>query len=50
MVIAAIAEHYGVAVLHYDHDFDRISAVTDQIVDWVGVRAGADEDTFDRRK
>jgi predicted nucleic acid-binding protein len=40
LIIAAIAEHHGVSVIHYDHDFDRISAVTNQAVEWV-VPAGS---------
>ena len=32
---AAVAEHHGVAVIHYDHDFDRIATVTGQPVQWV---------------
>ncbi|MBX7432568.1 PIN domain nuclease [Mycobacterium sp. Y57] len=40
LIIAAVAEHHGVSVLHYDHDFDRISAITDQAVEWV-VPAGS---------
>lgn len=40
LIIAAIAEHHGVAVIHYDHDFDRIAAVTGQSVEWV-VPAGS---------
>lgn len=35
LVIAAAAEQVGLAVLHYDRDFDRIAAVTRQRVDWV---------------
>lgn len=40
LIIAAVAEHHGVAVIHYDRDFDRITAVTGQPVDWV-VPAGS---------
>ncbi len=35
LIIAAIAEHHCVAVMHYDHDFDRIAAITGQPVEWV---------------
>jgi hypothetical protein len=35
LIIAAAAEGSGLAVLHYDADFDRIAAVTHQPVDWV---------------
>ncbi len=40
LIIAAVAEHHGVSVLHYDHVFDRISAITDQAVEWI-VPAGS---------
>jgi predicted nucleic acid-binding protein len=35
LLLAATAERHGVAVLHYDHDFDRIAEVTGQPVEWV---------------
>lgn len=35
LLIAAAAEASDLAVLHYDADFDRISAVTGQRVEWV---------------
>jgi predicted nucleic acid-binding protein len=35
LLIAATAEEQGMAVLHYDHDFDLIAAVTGQPVQWV---------------
>jgi len=35
LIIAATAEQHGVAVLHYDADYDRIAAVTGQAVEWV---------------
>jgi predicted nucleic acid-binding protein len=35
LITAAVAEHHGVAVIHYDHDFDRIATVTGQPVQWV---------------
>jgi predicted nucleic acid-binding protein len=35
LLIAAAAEANGLTVLHYDADFDRISAVTGQPCDWV---------------
>lgn len=40
LLIAAAAEEAGLVVLHYDADFDRISAVTGQPCDWV-VPAGS---------
>jgi predicted nucleic acid-binding protein len=35
LVIAATAEVHGATVLHYDADYERIAAVTDQPVEWV---------------
>lgn len=35
LIIAAAAEQAGMVLLHYDADFDRISAVTGQAVEWV---------------
>ena len=35
LLIAAAAESVGATVLHYDHDFDLIAAVTGQRVEWV---------------
>ena len=35
LVVAAAAEHAGLTVLHYDHDFDRIGEVTGQAMEWV---------------
>jgi predicted nucleic acid-binding protein len=35
LLIAAVAERTGLIVLHYDEDFDRIAAVTDQPTQWV---------------
>jgi predicted nucleic acid-binding protein len=39
LLIAAAAEEAGLVLLHYDADFDLISAVTGQQCEWV-VRAG----------
>jgi len=39
-LVAAAAEAAGLAVLHYDADFDRIAAVTGQKCEWV-VAAGS---------
>ena len=39
LLVAAAAEELGVAVLHFDGDFDRIAGVTGQRCEWV-VRAG----------
>jgi len=35
LIIAAAAEAAGVAILHYDHDYDVIAQVTGQAVEWV---------------
>ncbi len=35
LLIAAAAESAGLVVLHYDRDFDLISGVTGQIVEWI---------------
>ncbi len=35
LLVAAVAEIEGLAVLHYDADFDRIAAVTGQPTRWV---------------
>jgi predicted nucleic acid-binding protein len=38
LMIAAAAETAGVAVLHYDSDYDTIASVTGQPVEWVAPR------------
>jgi predicted nucleic acid-binding protein len=35
LIIAAVAEAAGLAVLHYDADFDLIAEVTGQAMEWV---------------
>jgi predicted nucleic acid-binding protein len=40
LLVAAAAEERGVAVLHYDADFDHIAGVTGQRCEWV-VAAGS---------
>jgi predicted nucleic acid-binding protein len=35
LVIAAAAEAAGLSVLHYDNDYDRIAAVTNQPTEWI---------------
>ncbi len=35
LLIAATAQHYEVTLIHYDHDFDCIAAVTGQPAEWV---------------
>lgn len=42
LLVAAAAEQLGVAVLHYDNDFDLIASVTGQNCQWV-VPAGTVE-------
>lgn len=42
LLIAAIAERHGVAVLHYDTDYDRIAKVTGQPTQWVVPAGEAD--------
>ena len=38
LLIAAAAEAAGIAVLHYDEDYDRIAAITGQHVRWLASR------------
>lgn len=40
LVVAATAELQGLTLLHHDHDFDCIAAVTGQPVQWYGPVAG----------
>ncbi|MDQ6728682.1 MAG: PIN domain-containing protein [Actinomycetota bacterium] len=35
LLIAAAAEAAGLIVLHYDHDFDLIAAITSQPTEWI---------------
>lgn len=35
LVVAAVAERAGLAVLHYDADYDHVAAVTGQPMEWV---------------
>lgn len=35
LLVAAVAERHRLTVLHYDADFDLISALTDQPTEWV---------------
>jgi predicted nucleic acid-binding protein len=35
LLTAAVAERYGVTVLHYDADYDGVQAVTNQPMRWV---------------
>jgi predicted nucleic acid-binding protein len=38
LLTAAVAEHYGAVVLHYDADFEHIAAVTGQAHAWIAPR------------
>ena len=38
LLIAAAAEAAGVAILHYDEDYDRIAGVTGQATRWLAAR------------
>lgn len=42
LVIAAVAECHGATVLHYDGDYDMITAVTGQPTQWVLQPGSAD--------
>ena len=42
VVIAAAAEAAGLAVLHYDDDYDRIARVTHQPMEWVAPAGSLD--------
>jgi predicted nucleic acid-binding protein len=42
LLVAAAAEARGLTVLHYDADFDRISAVTGQPSEWVAPAGSVD--------
>jgi len=38
LITAAIAEHHGAVILHYDADFEHIAAVTSQPHAWIAPR------------
>ena len=42
LLVAAAAEAQGLVVLHYDEDFDRISAVTGQPSEWAAPAGSVD--------
>lgn len=42
LLIAACAEAHGMTVLHHDSDYELISSVTGQPVEWVVPRGSAD--------
>jgi len=42
LLVAATAELAGLTVLHYDEDYERVSAVTGQSTEWVAERGSID--------
>lgn len=42
LLTAAVAEHHGATLLHYDSDFEHIAAVTGQPHTWVVPRGSVD--------
>lgn len=42
LLVAAVAEHAGLALLHYDADFDLIAQVTQQPCEWIVPRGTID--------
>jgi predicted nucleic acid-binding protein len=42
LIIAATAERFSLTVIHYEGDFDRISAITGQPAEWIVPRGTAD--------
>ncbi|MFI9556018.1 PIN domain nuclease [Nonomuraea endophytica] len=42
LIVAAVAERNDLVILHYDADYDRISEVTGQPVEWVVPRGSID--------
>ena len=38
LITAAVAEHHGAVILHYDADFEHIAAVTGQPSTWIAPR------------
>jgi predicted nucleic acid-binding protein len=42
LLTAAVAEHHGAAILHYDADFEHIAAVTSQAQTWIAPRGSLD--------
>ena len=43
LFVAATAERFSLAVLHYDGDYDRIAAITGQHTEWIVPAGSADE-------
>lgn len=42
LITAAVAEHHGAVVLHYDADFEHIATVTGQPHSWIAPRGSLD--------
>jgi predicted nucleic acid-binding protein len=42
LLTAAVAEHHGAVVLHYDADFEHIGASTGQPHAWIVLRGSID--------
>jgi predicted nucleic acid-binding protein len=42
LLVAATAELAGLTVLHYDEDYERVSAVTGQSTEWIAERGSID--------
>jgi len=38
LLTAAVAEHYGAVILHYDADFEHVAATTGQPHKWIAPR------------
>ena len=43
LLTAAVAEHHGVVVLHYDADFEHIASSTGQQRGWIVPRGSIDD-------
>jgi len=39
LLTAAVAEHFGAVILHYDADFEHVAATTGQRHKWIGPRS-----------
>jgi predicted nucleic acid-binding protein len=42
LLTAAVAEHHGAVVLHYDADFEHVAASTGQPIAWIVQRGSID--------
>jgi predicted nucleic acid-binding protein len=40
LIIAATAERHGLPIVHVDHDYERVAAITGQPVRWIGSSRG----------